>query len=67
MNSLVISTAQALPVVAIVYIVGVGLRDREALSDRARPLAIRLTATLLFLIAIFVAGGMGYLQVGELH
>lgn len=66
-NSFVISTGQALPAVAILYIIGVGLRDRDALSDRARPLAIRLAVTVLFVIAVFVAGSMGYLTVRALH
>lgn len=65
-NSVVINTSQVLPVVAIVYIVGVGLRDRDALSERARPLAIRLAGTVLLLIAVFVAHSMGSLRVGAL-
>lgn len=66
-NSFVIDASMSLPVVAILYIVGVGLRDRDALSDRARPLAIRFAVTVLFVIAVFLAGSMGYLTVRELH
>lgn len=66
-NAFIIDSTTALPVVAIMYIIGVGLRDRDALSERARPLAIRLAATILLLIAVEVALHMGYLTVAELH
>ena len=66
-NSFVINTTMSLPVVVIMYSIGVGLRDRDILSERVRPLAIRLAATVLLLIVVLGARHMGYLKVAEMY
>lgn len=63
-NALVISAGMALPVVAVASVVGVGLRERDTLSDRERELAVRLAATVLIAVAVLAATHAGVLSAG---
>lgn len=64
LNATVLDVGLLLPVVTISYIVGVGLRGRDELSDRARPLAIRLGIAVLVFIIAYSLFQMNYLDVG---
>lgn len=63
-NALVIFGGMALPVVAVAYVPGVGLRDRDGLADRERELAVRLAAAVLVAVAVLAATHVGVLSAG---
>lgn len=63
-NAFLIGAGVAFPVVAIPFVVGVGLRDRDALSRRRRGLAVRLGTAVLIAIVVFTAAQLGYLSAG---
>lgn len=66
-ESFILSAGTVLPVVAVSFIVGIGLRDRDALRSQARPLAIRLAASFLLTLVVVAATEMGFLNVDQLQ
>lgn len=62
LTSALIGTGLALPLVAVLFIVGVGLRRDGSLADQKRDLIVRLFAALLVSGLILAAHDMGILQ-----
>jgi hypothetical protein len=66
-ESFILSAGTVLPVVAVSFIIGIGLRDRDALRSQARPLAIRLAASFLLALVLVAATEMGFLSVDQVQ
>lgn len=63
----ILSAGTILPVVAVSFAFGIGLRDRDALRNQARPLAIRLVGTVLLALVVVAATEMGFLGVDQVQ